>query len=136
MPDQPRLPCEQIVYRTVTRAKDFGRDCLPLAGAFLRRQSDTDGMSVNYNVDVPDGCGVGLSKKKAVVSVHVGWLRDLDLDVEADTEDHAVITGVPFSNDVDQIETVEQLAAKMAEMARVEWIEPKFHNRLEQNSEC
>jgi hypothetical protein len=97
--ERPTLSCSQIVYRTITRARDFGSDCLPIAGAFLRRRSDTDGISVDYDVDVPDGCGVDLSGKKAVVSLHVGWLRDLTLDVVPDSISHAVITNAPYFDD-------------------------------------
>lgn len=120
MPSFPPLPCEKIVYRTITRAGDF-RDGRPLASAFHRKRKDTDGLSVDYDVTVPDGCAPMLSGKRAIVSLHVGRLRDISLDVIPDSPSHANIVEVPFNDDPDQIELVEQLAGLMVEQSRTVW---------------
>jgi hypothetical protein len=114
------LPCSTIVYRTITRRRDFqgGR---PLANAFLLRPTDTDGLSVDYNVAVPDGCAPHLSGRKAVVSLHVGRLRDLGLDVVPDSPTHANVVGLS-RRDQDLLKA-EQMAAKLAEIARPVWVE-------------
>ena len=114
------LPCETIVYRAITRARDF-RDGRALASAFHRRLSDSDGLSVNYAVPVPDGCAPELSGKRAIVSLHVGKMRDVQLDVAADTETHAAIVGLPHYDQLELRERAEQLAALLAEMARTIW---------------
>ena len=83
---------------------------------------DEDGLSVDYNVAVPDGCAPDLSGKKAIVSLHVGWIRNLTLDVIPDTDMHAVITELPREADgFDSAEAAENLARELAEMARTIW---------------
>ena len=54
---------------------------------------------MDYNVNVPDGCGVGLKKKLAVVSLLTGAVRGVraepPLDVIPDTDSHAEIVNLP-----------------------------------------
>jgi hypothetical protein len=118
------LACEKIVYRTITRASDF-RDGYATAYAFHRRPIDTDGLSVDFDVAVPDGCGAGLSGKRAIVSLHVGCVRGVSpLDVIQDEPTHANIVGMPFYSDDSRRELAEQLATLLAEQARPAWQRP------------
>lgn len=121
------LPIEPLanparVYRTVTRASDF-QENRPLSGAFLRRATDTEGLSVDYDVSVPVGCGAHLSKKKAILGLMVGEIRatEFTLDVIRDSPTHANITGVPFYDDIERRERAEQIAARLVEISSVEW---------------
>ena len=100
-----QLPCSTIVYRTITKSKHIGNDGRPNAFEFHRRPPhpqtgeprDVKGLSVNYDVQVPDGCAPGHTGKKLIVSLHVGRIRDThsDLDVRPDSVTHANIVGIP-----------------------------------------
>lgn len=121
--DSPgRLEDVVAVYRTATRARDFGGG-LPLPSLFFRAAKDTIGLSVDYNVEVPAGCGAQLSGKRAVVKLISGEVRSVDnrLDVVPDTPTHANITGLPFYEDFEQRELAEQLAAMLVEICDVAW---------------
>jgi hypothetical protein len=118
----PELPCNCIVYRAV-RTKgwidpDTG-DLLTLA--FVRRpEGDEDGLSVN----IADHCSVedcmkGLKKCHGIVSLHVGRLRDIGLNVRPDSIDHACITGVPFTSE--DRDRAEKLATLLVERSRFVW---------------
>lgn len=120
MPDFDPLPCSKIVHRTITRARDFV-DGRVLTAAFQRRDNDKKGLSVDFDVDVPAGCAPQLTGKRAVVSLHVGRIRNAGLNVLADAETHGNITGIPFYSSYDEREKAEQLAAKLAEQSRVAW---------------
>jgi hypothetical protein len=82
-------------------------------------------LSVDFNVAVPDGCATGLTGKKAIVSLHVGRVRDVPpLDVVPDEPTHANIINVPFysSLSLDERQLAEQLATKLVEQARTVWL--------------
>jgi hypothetical protein len=120
------LPCCTIVFRTITKRQHVGPDGRPLNAAFLRRGPDKDGrlrdrsgLSVNYNVDVPDGCAPGFSNKRLIVSLHVGWVRDSGLKVIADSPTHANIAGMPYHHDDE--EAAEQYAAEIRRLCRNVW---------------
>lgn len=119
------LPCSKIVFRTITRARDI-QDGLPLACAFHRRAGDKSGLSVDYDVGVPDGCAVLIDakSKKAILSLHVGRIRDGRLDVIPDTISHANIINVPYYDDVAERELAEQIATMLVEQSRVAWKRP------------
>src|SRR5689334_10000985 len=106
------LPCETIIYRTITK-RDHFQDGTVLAAAFHRPRKDEDGLSIDYKVNVPDGCAPDLksSSKKAIVSFHVGKIRSIGLDAAYDSETHGVVLGLPFSDDETKIREREQYAA-------------------------
>jgi hypothetical protein len=125
------LPDETPVYRSVKRWAQIP-DGVPIADLFHRRESDERGMSVDYNVSVPDGCGVDLKNKKGVVLLYVGKIRGLPhgLDVIPDDATHANInTSVPVYDaadlDVDRRLRAEQIAAALAGIADPIWIKEK-----------
>lgn len=119
MPDE--LPCETITFRTVMRAKDV-QEGVVLASAFHRRDNDTRGLSVDYNVSVPEGCAAQLTgRKRAILSLHTGRVRTLGLDVVPDTPTHGNITGVPHYSSLADRELAERLATGLVEQSRIAW---------------
>lgn len=120
--DAVGLACETIVFRALTRASDFDKATRKIKlTAFFRRPGDKKGLSVDYNCK-PQDAGLVLSGRKGVASLHVGWVRTIEgLDVEPDPEtpDHGNITGVPFRDDPDLQERVEQVAGDLADQARL-----------------
>ncbi|MCH7989880.1 MAG: hypothetical protein IID46_12125 [Planctomycetes bacterium] len=78
-------------------------------------------MSVNYDVQVPDGCAPAHTGKKLIVSLHVGTIRDThgDLDVIPDFVNHANIVGIPRAEE--NAEKLEQFAAALVAMSRNAW---------------
>lgn len=124
-----RLPCNTIIYRTITKRRHVGADGRPIAFAFHRRPPhpetgevrDAAGLSVDYGVSVPDGCARGFPKKEMIVSLHVGKVRDIhgDLDVVPNSPTHANITGIP--REEENLEKLEQIAAALASMSRKVW---------------
>ena len=122
------LPCPTILYRTITTWRKF-QDGRPTSAAFLLRPANLEedrpaeeGISVDFGVEVPDGCGRDLTGKKAIISLHCGTVRDLGLSVEADTEDHAEIRGMP--NPDDDVQGAENFAAKLVAISRTAWTKP------------
>jgi len=87
----------------------------------MRRKAlrDADGLSVDYGVDVPEGCAKGLTGKKAIVSLHVGRLRDIGLDFVADTATHAAIKNMPRP-EIDTLQA-ERVAMQLVMMSRRVW---------------
>jgi len=89
------------------------------AAAFMRRPTDIDGLSVNP----ASTCSVDfvrnrLRKCYGVVSLHVGRLRDIELDVVQDGLEHANIIGVPYSEENSR--EAERLAGMLARQSRLQ----------------
>lgn len=122
------LECSTIVYRTIFKKKFIDDSNRPLAIAFHRRPPmldgtprDEKGLSVNYNVDVPGGCAQGMTGKRVIVSLHVGWIRDIGhgLDVVPDKPNHANIVGIP--REEEDLERLEQIATALRSISRHVW---------------
>jgi hypothetical protein len=112
------LPCSTIVYRAMARKNWI--DCTAnrvLPAAFIRRPppKDDDGLSVD--VQSAGSCRAALNTCYGVVSLHVGRVRDLRLDVVVDALPHANIVGLPRQTD-DRTEA-ERLASELARQARI-----------------
>jgi hypothetical protein len=107
----PALECTDIVLRAL-RASSWVDN---LHEAFLLRAGERDtGISVSYNCS-PDVCRNTLQKSYGVVSLHVGKVRTLGLDVVPDELSHANITGLPSKEDNPaEAEHVANLLAKQA----------------------
>jgi hypothetical protein len=122
-PDDP-LPCQTIVFRAI-RSKSWIDEVnhRATADAFRRRSrengGDDDGLSVNLGS--VEACRAVLKKCQGVVSLHVGRVRDIGLDVRSDPEDadHALIVGLPYPED--DPDTLETLAGALAEQSRLAW---------------
>jgi hypothetical protein len=115
------LPCSAIVYRAI-RASWVDKDSRLLTSAFVLRPKksgrDLDGLSVVTSS--VDGCASALANCYGVVSLHVGSLRNLGLDIVPDDDTHAYITGLPFP-DEDKLKA-ERLAGLLVKQSRFRWL--------------
>ena len=117
------LPCSAIVFRAVLRPgwvdKDSGK---VMPAAFFRRHppKDTLGISVGHSCDVQSYLRQ-FNKSHGAMTLHVGRIRDVGLDVIPDGPTgipcHAVITGAPYPGD-DTLRA-ESLALDLARQARL-----------------
>ena len=112
------LPCSAIVYRAVAR-KDY---IDPITGevnpgAFLLRASPKDDDGLSVDVETARSCYESLKKCYGVVSLHVGRVRNLQLDVIPDKLTHANVTGLPRKEE-DPTEA-NHLASQLAKLARM-----------------
>ena len=118
------LPCQSILFRAL-RSKSWIDEAnhRATADAFRRRSrangGDDDGLSVNLRS--VEACRAVLKKCQGVVSLHVGRVRDIGLEVRTDPEDadHAFIIGLPYPED--DPDTLETLAGALAEQSRLAW---------------
>ena len=111
------LPCSTIVYRAMARKDWIDRTTgQVLPAAFFRRPppQNEDGLSVDFAS--ARSCSKSLGKRHAVVSLHVGRVRDLQLDVVPDELSHANVTGLPRKED--DRTNAEHLASELAKQAR------------------
>jgi len=115
------LPCEEILFRFITSRRCLDPDTKKIkAEAYLRRERDTDGLSV-YIASRTD-LEKRLSAWKTtfgVDSLHTGRVRTLGLDVvqkAADPPDHALIVGLPLPSE--NLALAERLAGALASMSR------------------
>jgi hypothetical protein len=111
------LPCSTIVFRAL-----IWEDCVDsksgrvMPAAFMRRNHE-QGLSVGVNTTVDDYLRKHFKKPTyGVGTLHVGRLRDLQLEVVQDKPDHATLTGVPKASD-NPVEA-ERLASQLARQAR------------------
>jgi len=113
------LPCSAIVYRAISRRKGWidweARRVQP--AAFISRPPPTDEDGLSVDIQSPRSCHETLNKCHGVVSLHVGRVRDLGLDIVVDDSPHANITGLPRQED-DRTEA-EHLASLLARQARI-----------------
>lgn len=109
------LECSTIVLRALASAGWVEN----LHEAFLLRASDqSTGLSVSYNC-TPSECRSVLKTSHGVVSLHVGRVRELKLDVVPDQPTHANIKGLPYKEDgLQQAALAERLASLLAQQAR------------------
>jgi biotin operon repressor len=87
--------------------------------AYIRRIIDTDGLSVEPASTVSvEEVGSRLNKCYGAVSLHVGHVRDLGLDIQQDGPTHANIVGVPYQEQ-DAAES-ERIAGLLARQSRIQ----------------
>ena len=109
----PPLSCQQIVYRAQLY-KDWYKSGKVKKHAFMRMNKDADGVSVSLTVE---SCGEDLTDEfHGKLSLNVGRIRNLGLDVVADSPSHAVISGLPTRDENDAL--ARTLAEDLANMAR------------------
>ena len=119
-PEFPPLGCSAIVYRALLRSslidKITGRIS---AGAFMRRAKDVDGLSVYVSANYSKRQIVlDFDPCHGIVSLHVGRIRDIGLDVQCDSLVHANIIGLPTE---DNLLMAERFAGLLARQARLQW---------------
>jgi hypothetical protein len=114
------LPCEAIVYRALLRKQWIDEDTGRVkADAYFLRPNEP-GLSVNLaSVCSPEQCAAKFRKCYGVASLHVGRVRDLGLEVEQDSPDHANITGLPYR--AEDPARAERLAGLLAKRSRLQW---------------
>lgn len=129
----PALACEALVWRLLRRKAWIDADTdLILPDAYLRRKDvDMDGLSVGIKgVCTLDEFKASLNKVHGVVTLHVGRVRDLGLDIMPDDPRlvaeqgrkydpcHANIVNVPYVED--DPKEAERLAGLLARQSR--WV--------------
>lgn len=121
----PILSCSEIIYRAM-RSKSWlrldTREVLPAAFIRRPRPKDADGVSVSpASICSIEETRNKLNKCYGVVSLHVGRVRDIGLDVQQNGPDHASIVDIPYQED-DPLEA-ERLAGLLARQSRIQWPE-------------
>jgi hypothetical protein len=118
-PSFPTLACKSILYRVILRSRSRDPDTgEPLPDLFLRRPGDHRGLSVNIAEHcTPADCVAPFARTYGIVTLHVGRIRDIRLDVEPDAPDHANIVGIPFPDDDPR--EAERFAGLLARQARL-----------------
>lgn len=110
---QPPYDCTQIVFRAQIY-EDWVKNGRVRAQAFTRRLADRDGLSVS---PTREDSSAGLSKPIfGYISLHVGWVRSIGLDVIPDSPIHGNVVGVPYREE--NHAEHGRLTRLLAEMAR------------------
>lgn len=111
------VPCEEILYRAVTRRGWLDPDTNRVkADAFFRR-ADEESLSVFIaSVCTPQECAATFNRCFGVYSLHTGKVRTLNLDVVQDEPQHAGIIGLPDPQE--RPLEAERLAGLLAKQAR------------------
>jgi hypothetical protein len=108
----PAFDCTVIVLRVLMNSKQMKE----LSEAFFLRADELDsGLSVNWNMS-PEKARDQFEKCYGTVSLHVGRVRTLDLDVIPDEPTHANVTGLPYKEN--DPKAAERLANLLAQQAR------------------
>ncbi|SRR5712692_136880 len=108
--------CSQIVYRAATGSDWIRQNGKVRKQAFYRRQNhDPNGLSC---APTQADCTLHLDRPThGTITLHVGRVRDLGLDVIPTDPTHANIVGVPYREGDDKARATF-LASKLAEIAR------------------
>lgn len=108
----PPFECAMVVLRVLMNSKQMKE----LAEAFFLRADDLDsGLSVNWNM-TPEEARAQFEKCYGTVSLHVGRVRSLALEVIPDEPQHANIVGLPYKEE--HPKEAERLANLLAQQAR------------------
>lgn len=127
-PIQP-FNCSVIVYRILMNS----RQMKDLSEAFFLREDELDsGLSVNWNM-TPDQAREQFDKCYGVISLHVGRVRNLNLDVVPDEPQHANITGLPYKEQSPR--EAERLASLLAQQARAVGELKVYKNKISRRPE-
>ncbi len=109
----PVLECTIIVFRVLRNKQQEDE----FSEAFLLRDDEREsGLSVFWDC-THDEAREEFKKTYGVLSLHVGRIRTLSLDVIADEPKHANVTGVPHKED--NPKEAERLASLLAQQSRV-----------------
>lgn len=94
------------------------------SAAFIRRPRENGRDAAGLSVGLANRCTLeefrcGFDTCYGVATLHVGRIRDIELDVEQDEPKHANITGLPYRED-NEVEA-ERMAGLLARQARLVW---------------
>ncbi|MDV2995643.1 MAG: hypothetical protein N4J56_005297 [Chroococcidiopsis sp. SAG 2025] len=111
---------DAIVYRAILRKQWIDEDTGRVkADAYFLRANEY-GLSVNLaSVCSPEQCAGLFRKCYGVASLEVGRVREIGLDVEQDSTNHANIIRLPYRED--NLAEAERLAGLLAKRSRIVW---------------
>lgn len=117
------LPEDVVVYRALLRKQWIDEETGRVkADAYFLRATEP-GLSVNFaSVCSPEQCAGLFRKCYGVASLEVGRVREIGLDVEQDSPNHANIVGLPYRED--DLAEAERLAGLLAKRSHIVW-QPK-----------
>ena len=111
---------DAIVYRSLLRKQWINEDTGRVkADAYFLRANET-GLSVNLASSCsPQQCAEMFRKCYGVASLEVGDVREVGLDVEQDSVNHANVVGLPYRED--DLAEAERLAGLLAKRSHLVW---------------
>ena len=114
------LPDDAIVYRSLLRKQWINEDTGRVkADAYFLRVNER-GLSVNLaSMCSPKQCASFFRKCYGVASLEVEGIRNVGLDVEQDSVNHANIVGLPYRED--NLAEAERLAGLLAKQSQIVW---------------
>lgn len=114
------LPEDAIVYRAILRKQWIDEDTGRVkADAYFLRANEY-GLSVNLaSACSPEQCAGLFRKCYGVASLKVGRVREIGLDVEQDSTNHANIIRLPYRED--NLAEAERLAGLLAKRSHIVW---------------
>lgn len=117
------MPCSAIVYRALLRRQwiDEETEKIERSAYFLRKNKNEQGLSVRIaSACTPQRFAAQFRNCYGVVSLHVGRIRDLGLDVVPDSPSHAQIVGLPYRED--DRPKADRLARLLTNQSRIVWL--------------
>ncbi len=114
------LPDQAILYRALLRKQWIDEDTGRVkADAYFLRAGDR-GLSVNLaSACSPAQCAELFRKCYGVASLEVRNVREIALDAEQDSANHAHIVGLPYWED--NLAEAERLAGLLAKQSQIAW---------------
>jgi hypothetical protein len=115
-----RLLGDSIIYRAILRKQWIDEDTGRVkADAYFLRASEY-GLSVNIaSACSPQQCAELFRKCYGIASLEIGRVRELGLDVEQDSPNHANIVGLPYQEN--NLAEAERLAGLLAKRSQIVW---------------
>jgi hypothetical protein len=109
-----------IIYRALLRKQWINEDTGRVkADAYFLRVNER-GLSVNLaNVCSPKQCAELFRKCYGIASLEVRGVREVGLDVEQDSVNHANVVGLPYRED--DLAEAERLAGLLARQSQIVW---------------
>ena len=112
---------DAIVYRALLRKQWIDEETGRVkADAYFLRSTEP-GLSVNLaSVCSPEQCSRFFRRCYGVASLEVGRVREIGLDVEQDSANHANIVGLPHRDN--DLALAERLAGLLAKRSHIVWL--------------
>jgi hypothetical protein len=114
------LPEDAIVYRSLLRKQWIDEDTGRVkADAYFLRINEP-GLSVNLASEcTPQQCADLFRKCYGVASLEVKDIREIGLELEQDSKNHANVVGLPYRED--DLAKAERLAGLLARKSQLIW---------------